>query len=88
MKPFAPKNNLQEWLVSYYSTSSDTPPQTIETLMKLCGSQLARLRDFRRSLHVALDALLERGVVLSWTIDSSDCVHVVFPVGSQDTPPA
>lgn len=74
-------HQLAQWLHGYYASHADPYPMKVETLHKLCGSENGVLRDFRRELREALDAVQTAGGIRSWTIDTDDLVHVV-PVRS------
>lgn len=67
---------LAQWLHGFYSTHAEPYPYSVERLRELCGSEVARLRDFRAELRDALAAL---AAATSWqcTIDEKDLVHVV-----------
>ena len=57
---------------------TDTPfPMKTKTLMVQSGSSMARLGDFRRTLRIALDKLVEMKELRSWSIDpNTDLVTV------------
>ncbi len=68
---------LALWLHGYYASHADPFPIKVETLRKLCGSENRELRDFRRQLREALDAVKTCGALAEWTIDqNSDLVTV------------
>lgn len=71
---------LAQWLHGFYSTHAEPYPYSVERLRELCGSEVARLRDFRAELRDALAAL---AAATGWqcTIGDGDLVHVV-KVGS------
>lgn len=69
-------NNLAKWLHGFYATHAAPFSYKVETLKTLCGSANGSLRDFRRSLKIALDELLSIGAIQSWRIDDNDLVTV------------
>ncbi len=71
------KNNLLKWLHGFYSSHADVLPYKVETMKNLCGSEIARLGDFRKALRIALDSLVKAGILIAWSIDpKTDLVKV------------
>ncbi|MGB3211842.1 MAG: plasmid replication initiator TrfA [Desulforhopalus sp.] len=70
------KTNLAKWLHGFYASHRNPYPMKVFTLRHLCGSSCGRLSDFRSKLRGALEELLKANLLLSWTIDSEDKVHV------------
>jgi hypothetical protein len=71
------KTDLAKWLHGFYASHRMPYPVKITTLKHLCGSECARLVDFRRSLRTAMNELIEAGAVLGWAIDQEDKLNVV-----------
>lgn len=69
-------NQLAKWLHAYYATHAAPLPLKVATVWKLCGSEAAELKEFRRGLRDALRDLKLRGLVRSWRIDAHDLLHV------------
>ncbi len=67
---------LAKWLHALLASHAQWIPTKVETMMKQSGASYARLRDFRSDLREALDALKDRQIVRSWSIDSTDQVHI------------
>lgn len=75
---------LAQWLHGFYSSHAKPHPIRVETLMRLSGSENRSLRDYRRELREALNALA--GVTgWTWEIEvPSDLVYVYkTPTGAQ-----
>lgn len=53
------KGQLAQWLHAFYSTHAKPLPMKVETLHRLCGSDVALLKNFRPQLIKALDTLAE-----------------------------
>lgn len=70
------KNNLAKWLHGHYSTHAKAYPYKVQTLRELSRSDIKELREFRRNIKKALDALKAIGAIESWEIDKDDLVHV------------
>lgn len=70
------RNNLAKWLQGHYATHAKPHPYKVETLRNLSGSTTT-VKAFKQSLKKALDALKAVGVIVSWSIDDRDLVHVV-----------
>lgn len=70
---------LAQWLHGFYASHAKPFPLKVETLHKLCGSEMGRMDHFREKLRKALGALAEasaaRGVSFSHEI-RGDLVHV------------
>ena len=70
---------LAQWLHGFYAGHAKPFPLKVETLHKLCGSEMERMDHFREKLRKALGALTEasaaRGVSFSFEI-RGDLVHV------------
>jgi hypothetical protein len=73
------KTDLAKWLHGFYASHRTPFPVKITTLKHLCGSECARLVDFRRSLRTAMKELVEAGAVQGWAIDQEDKLNVVRP---------
>lgn len=67
---------LAQWLYGYYASHADPYPVKVETLHRLCGSEMALLKHFRAELREALGLVQQAGGIHSWTIDAADLVHV------------
>jgi hypothetical protein len=67
---------LAKWLQAFYATHAAPYPMKVATLLDLTGSQVAELKEFRRGLKGALDQLRDRRLIVGWTIDDRDLVHV------------
>lgn len=67
---------LAQWLHGYYASHADPYPMKVETLHKLCGSEMEQIKHFRAELREALDAVQAAGGIVSWTIDADDLVHI------------
>lgn len=74
-------HQLAQWLHGFYASHADPYPMKVETLYRLCGSEMGQIKHFRAELREALDAVQAAGGIVSWTIDVDDLVHVV-PVRS------
>ena len=70
------KTDLAKWLHGFYASHKTPYPVKITTLKHLCGSECARLVDFRRSLRAAMNELVEAGAVQDWAIDQEDKLNV------------
>lgn len=70
------KRPLAQWLHAFYSTHAQPYPYKVETIRRLCGSEVEELWKFRQLLRRAL-AELESVTGWSCTIDKNDCVVVV-----------
>lgn len=70
---------IAQWLHGFYASHAKPFPLKVETLHKLCGSEMVRMDHFREKLRKALSALAEasaaRGVGFSYEI-RGDLVHV------------
>lgn len=70
---------LAQWLHGFYASHAKPFPLKVETLHKLCGSEMVRMDHFREKLRKALGALTEaraaRGVGFSYEI-RGNLVHV------------
>jgi hypothetical protein len=71
------KTDLAKWLHGFYVSHRAPFPVKIATLKHLCGSECARLVDFRRGLRTAMNELIEVGAILGWGIDQEDKLTVV-----------
>lgn len=72
-------NNLAKWLHGHYASHAKPYPYKVQTLRELSGSEAAELRTFRQKLRQALALLVDVRVLISWSIDDDDLVHVVRP---------
>lgn len=72
-------NNLAKWLQGHYASHAKPFPYKVQTLRELSGSDVVELRKFRQMLKAALALLVDVGVLISWSIDDDDLVHVVRP---------
>lgn len=63
------RKDLARWLQNFYSTHSDPFPLSVEYLHNMSGS-MASLKEFRRALKNALDALVSIGFLLAWEIEA------------------
>ncbi len=70
------KTNLAKWLHGFYASHREPFPIKVITLKNLCGSDCKRLVDFRRSVRMAMDQLINVGAIEAWKIDVSDKLHV------------
>ena len=70
------KSGLAKWLHGFYSSHREPFPLKISTVRQLCGSDCKRLVDFRRSLSMAMQELINVGAIQSWKIDAKDKLHV------------
>lgn len=68
---------LAQWLHGFYTSHAHPYPMKVETLYRLCGSEMEQLFHFRAELRVALARVQAAGGIVSWTIDADDLVHVV-----------
>lgn len=70
---------LALWLHGYYASHAKPFPVGIETLHKLCGSEAVQLSEFRKSVRLALAAVVsaskETGQSFEWSI-TNDLVRV------------
>lgn len=71
------KTDLAKWLHGFYASHRSPFPVKVATLKQLCGSECARLVDFRRSLRLAMNELIEAGAILGWGIDQEDKLTVI-----------
>lgn len=71
------KTDLAKWLHGFYASHRSPFPVKVATLKHLCGSECARLVDFRRGLRIAMKELIEVGAILGWAIDQEDKLTVV-----------
>jgi hypothetical protein len=69
-------SELAKWLHLWLIGNAEQYPHKVETIRQLCGSRLKDLNLFRRNLRAALDLLKEAGIILSWSIDAADLVHI------------
>ncbi len=68
---------LAKWLHSFYVTHAAPFAYKVESLHRLTGSEITELRKFRYKLKQALMTLVERGFLVSATIDPrTDLVNV------------
>jgi len=69
------KRPLAQWLHAFYSTHAKPHPYKVETILKLCGSEVSELKKFRQLLKRALEQLSQ---VTGWScsIDENDCVVI------------
>jgi hypothetical protein len=69
---------LAKKLHAYYVTHRDPYPLRVETIRDLCGSRIRELSQFRPTLRLALNRLVEVGFLESWNLDrTTDQVSVV-----------
>jgi hypothetical protein len=66
---------LAQWLHGFYSSHAEPFAMKVETLHRLCGSEAARMDNFRQELRKALGHLAE-SAGWTWEIDSSDLVLI------------
>ncbi|WP_306549150.1 plasmid replication initiator TrfA [Desulfobulbus sp.] len=71
------RTDLAKWLHGFYASHRSPFPVKVATLKHLCGSECARLVDFRRGLRLAMDELIEVGAILGWRIDQDDKLTLV-----------
>ena len=71
------RTDLAKWLYGFYASHRSPFPVKVATLKHLCGSECARLVDFRRGLRNAMNELIEVGAILGWTIDQDDKLTLV-----------
>lgn len=69
-KPLA--QSLHGWICSH----TKPYPVTVQYLKDLTGSQTRDLKEFRRSLKNALNAIKEVGAITAWHIDEADKVYI------------
>lgn len=62
------RSPLSKWLHSYLATHERPYPIRLETLHGLCGSKMARVRDFKKVLVDSLDGLVEIGFLRSFDV--------------------
>lgn len=65
--------HLHGWVLSHVKPY----PVTVGYLMELSGSDTKELWKFRQNLKIALQRLVDIGILENWRIDSTDKVHVV-----------
>jgi hypothetical protein len=70
------KTDLAKWLHGFYASHKEPYSIKVITLKILCGSNCHRLVDFRRSLRMAMDELVNVAAILAWRIDTQDKMHV------------
>lgn len=74
------QNSLAQWLDGFYSSHSYPFKIKVETLHKLCGSQIVRLSHFRDELKKALNLVVsvrkENGYKFEFEIDKNGLVSV------------
>lgn len=74
------QNSLAQWLDGFYSSHSYPFRIKVETLHKLCGSQIVRVYHFRDELKKALNLVVsirkENGYTFEFEIDHNDLVNV------------
>jgi len=70
---------LAKWLHGFYASHRIPYPMKVATLQQLCGSDCARLSDYRGKLRIALAELVEVKTLANWLIDQDDKVHVHKP---------
>jgi len=66
---------LAQALHAFYSTHREPYPVKLETLYQLTGSRNSELRDFKRQMKIALEALIAIGFLQSYQIEG-DLVSV------------
>ena len=71
------RTDLAKWLHGFYASHRSPFPVKVATLKHLCGSECARLVDFRRGLRNAMNELIEVGAILGWSIDQDDKLTLV-----------
>ena len=71
------RTDLAKWLHGFYASHRSPFPVKVSTLKHLCGSECARLVDFRRGLRNAMNELIEVGAILGWSIDQDDKLSLV-----------
>lgn len=69
------KRPLAQWLHAFYSTHAKPHPYKVETILKLCGSEVNELWKFRQMLRRALKELTS-ATGWSCSIDENDCVVI------------
>jgi len=69
------KGDLARWLHAFYATHAHPYAYKVETLHQLCGSEAARMRDFRAELRAAC-AVVADATGWTLTIDAADLVQV------------
>lgn len=62
------RKDLARWLQAFYATHADPFPLSVEYLHRMSGSK-ATLKEFRRGLRTALEALSSIGFLLAWELD-------------------
>lgn len=67
---------LEKWLHAFYSTNQKPYPMKVETIQKLCGSNMSELKYFRRAIKTALETLKNLGFLAFWSIDKTDKIQV------------
>jgi len=69
-------SELAKWLHLWIIGNAEQYAHKVETIRQLCGSRVKELYKFRQLLRQALDLLKEAGIILSWSIDAADLVHI------------
>lgn len=64
------KSNLAKWLQVFYASHEAPYPMKIDTLLALSGSTTTK-KEFTRLLKVALEKLVDVGLLSVWTIENS-----------------
>lgn len=66
---------LAQWLHGFYSSHTNPHPYKVATIKELCGNEARDLREFRRQLRKAMEAVAAvTGWI--WTIDENDMLKV------------
>jgi hypothetical protein len=70
------KRPLAQWLHGYISSHSRWVPHKVETIRDYSGSETKELRKFKAKLKAALDLLLEKKLIIGYSIDSENMLHI------------
>lgn len=67
---------LAQWLHAFYSTHENPHPYKVDTIRKMCGSDIKNLYDFRAKLKKAIKSISTSTGWKMW-IDENDCLNVI-----------
>lgn len=76
------RKDLARWLQAFYATHAKPFPLSVEYLHRMSGSK-ATLKEFRRALRIALEALVSIGFLLAWELDSERDIVAVHKTPQQ-----
>lgn len=81
-------SDLAKWLNGYFASNrSSFFPVRVQRLYELCGSH-SQIKEFRRSIRIAMQELQRTGCIRSWKIDDQNRVQIDFLLPTQAEQPA